>query len=92
MVSFKHLRPVSALYRVNLPSWREWRPIASPSSMTTQLSCSSTGRPMWWNPGLVCLSFGVFFVFLLAQIDRCNFLFECIALVLNLVAPFVCFR
>ena len=33
-----------------------------------------------------------FFVFLLAQIDRCNFLFECTALVLNLVAPFVCFR
>lgn len=25
-------------------------------------------------------------------IDRCNFLFECIALVLNLAAPFVCFR
>ena len=36
--------------------------------------------------------FWVFFVFLLAQIDRCNFLFECIALVFNLVAPFVCFR
>lgn len=33
------------------------------------------------------LSFSFF-----SLIDRCNFLFECIALVLNLAAPFVCFR
>lgn len=38
------------------------------------------------------LKFWGFFVFLLVQIDRCNFLFKCISLVLNLVAPFVFFR
>lgn len=38
------------------------------------------------------LKFWGFFVFLSVQIDRCNFLFKCISLVLNLVAPFVFFR
>lgn len=44
------------LCRANCRSWRGWHPIESLSWMTTQLSCSSTGRLMWWNLGLVYTS------------------------------------
>jgi len=40
-------------YRANCRSWKGWHPIESPSWMTTRRSCSSTGRLMWWNLGLV---------------------------------------
>lgn len=50
-----------------------------------------------WKADVVESWIGMFKVWVLlfsffSLIDRCNFLFECIALVLNLAAPFVCFR
>ena len=46
------------LFSVFRVSWRNlsgWRRIAKSNWTITQRSCSSTGRLMWWSPGLVGL-------------------------------------